>query len=592
MVERILLGQRIEQERPYVTRQLQDLFSLLPTDLDRRTQLFQTAILGSRAGDRRAERWRSTTPSRCSCERLRQTAGECRPGTAATCSRVSPPLQAAAGASQPARSQPATRSRSATSCAKRSFGEARKQLEEAARSGRRCRSKTATTRKRPTSTMTNGTELATPRQQARQLFRQVDKTQEWAENNYYQLPIEQQNADLVTVNAFWRDYARTTPGQPFYSQHLADASRNFTEMMFALAVLDLPFEPGKHETEFEGPKLKFAASRPSIVFHEEIKPAGEQERIRRSWSARTSSRPATAIRIVENEQVDKYVTEEFLVHTVYGCQMVVTNPTSSRQKLDVLLQIPLGALPVRNGQATRSVAIDLQPFATQTLEYYFYFPAPGKFTHYPVHVSKNGQLIAFAEPIVLNVRRRAEQDRHRVVGVRLAARDRRRGARRTSRSRTCYRVDLARIAFRMQRRQVLPADGRHPRRPARLQPRAVVVRRAAQRAAGDRRVPAARRSASWTNAGLYLKSPLLVIDPVARRTLPAPGVQAAGERPHAPVGQAAADRERPLLRAVHALAARAHATAATLSDDDLMAVTYYLLLQDRIEEGAGHVRRR
>ena len=40
--------------------------------------------------------------------------------------------------------------------------------------------------------------------------------------------------------------------------------------------------------------------------------------------------------MVDNEQVDKYVTEEFLVHTVYGCQVVVTNPTSSRQKLDVL----------------------------------------------------------------------------------------------------------------------------------------------------------------------------------------------------------------------------------------------------------------
>ena len=45
----------------------------------------------------------------------------------------------------------------------------------------------------------------------RQLYRQVDKTQEWAENNYYHLTIDKQTADLVTVNAFWRDYAASLP---------------------------------------------------------------------------------------------------------------------------------------------------------------------------------------------------------------------------------------------------------------------------------------------------------------------------------------------------------------------------------------------
>ena len=51
------------------------------------------------------------------------------------------------------------------------------------------------------------------RKDALQFYRKLDKTQEWAENNYYHLPIDQQNADLVTVNAFWRDYAQFDPGQ-------------------------------------------------------------------------------------------------------------------------------------------------------------------------------------------------------------------------------------------------------------------------------------------------------------------------------------------------------------------------------------------
>ena len=69
---------------------------------------------------------------------------------------------------------------------------------------------------------------------------------EWAENNYYKLLIDQQIAELVPVAAILgrlrparRQERRSCRG------NLAEASRNFTEMMFALAVLDLPFEAGE-----------------------------------------------------------------------------------------------------------------------------------------------------------------------------------------------------------------------------------------------------------------------------------------------------------------------------------------------------------
>ncbi len=47
------------------------------------------------------------------------------------------------------------------------------------------------------------------------------KREEWAENNYYKLPIKSQNADLITVNAFWNDYAQSDVQQPFLSQNFA-----------------------------------------------------------------------------------------------------------------------------------------------------------------------------------------------------------------------------------------------------------------------------------------------------------------------------------------------------------------------------------
>src|SRR5262249_56193660 len=108
-------------------------------------------------------------------------------------------------------------------------------------------------------------------------------------------------------------------------------------------------------------------------------------------------------RIEDGETVDKFVTEEFVIHTLYGCQVVITNPTSTRQKLNVLVQIPKGAIPVLNSQATRTVHLNLEPYHTQTLEYHFYFPASGTFTHFPVHVARNEALIATATQVTLIV---------------------------------------------------------------------------------------------------------------------------------------------------------------------------------------------
>lgn len=149
--------------------------------------------------------------------------------------------------------------------------------------------------------------------------------------------------------------------------------------------------------------MTLAAGSPMIVFHEEVKaaqPAADKVPI---LVSQNFFRHGDRHRQENGEQIDKYVADEFVIHTVYGCQVVVTNPTSARQKLTVLLQVPQGAIPVANGQPTKSVHVDLQPYHTQTLDYFFYFPAAGQFPHFPIHVAKNGELIAFATPSTFNV---------------------------------------------------------------------------------------------------------------------------------------------------------------------------------------------
>lgn len=237
----------------------------------------------------------------------------------------------------------------------------------------------------------------------RQLYRKLEPTQEWAENNYYKLPIEQQLADLVSINGFWLDYVKHPGNTPFFSKNFPQATRNFTEMMFALAVLELPFEAAKHELKFEQGKMTLKPAGPVVAFHEEVKPAVEAKTKLPILVSQNFYRPSDRYREENGEKIDHFITGEFLVHTVYGCQIVVTNPTSSRQKLTVLYQIPVGAMPLGKGQQTKSILLDLEPYRTQTIDYLFYFPAAGTFNHFPVHVAKNEQYLISATAQSFNV---------------------------------------------------------------------------------------------------------------------------------------------------------------------------------------------
>lgn len=254
-------------------------------------------------------------------------------------------------------------------------------------------------------------ELGRLREQTRRMYRKVETTKEWVENNYYKLPIEQQVASLVPVNGFWKDYALHVTrmgaagedGEGFLSANLAEAHRNFTEAMLAMAVLDLPFTPAEHETAYEQPKLTITPGGSVIAFHEQIAEVAPADEAAGILVSENFFRHGDRYVNIGNERRDKYVTDEFLQGVVYGSHIVLTNPTSTPRRLTVLLQVPAGAMPVAGGKYTRSVNVQLQPYHTQQLEHYFYFPSAGEFAHYPATVAKDDAYVGSAEPFAFNV---------------------------------------------------------------------------------------------------------------------------------------------------------------------------------------------
>lgn len=592
IAERILLAQRLKGERPATARHVSDLFALLPPDIDGFIHLFDTAVkVGSLemadALGLKLQELESDKSSRAVLSKMPSGATAAAGGFG--------------GGGKPG-NMPAAEKGAAKKAAEERLGsrlEALKKTKESApmkdgamRAGRARRDAAEQADRKGDGKEGDKDvffdEALADREQVRQLYRKLDKTWEWAENNYHHLTIDQQNAALVTVNAFWKDYAQHDPATPFLSQNLAAASRNFPEMLLALAVLDLPFEAPKHESKFDAAAMNLTPGAALVVFHEQILPAAAPDGAAKVLVSQNFYRHGDRQRIENGETVDKFVTDEFLVHTVYGCQVVITNPTSTRQKLNVLVQIPKGAIPVLNAQATKTLHLSLEPYHTQTIEFNFYFPSAGKFSQFPVHVAKNETLIAAAAPVTLAVvdkPTKIDTESWDYVSQYAAADD----VLKFLSTHNVNALNLEKIAWRMHDSKVFAAVT------ALLAQRHVYQNTLWSYALLHNVVPAAREFLQHADnvvneCGGRLASPLLPIDPVARRTYEhleyKPLVNA---RAHALGKHRQIVNDRFYQQYHRLLNELAH--ARKLSDDDLLTVTYYQLLQDRIDEAQASFER-
>ena len=557
IVERALLGQRIRNEHPVMSRHVKERYDMLPPDIERFNFLFKTALKGSALEATDAFGFDKAT----SLSLLQKRRAPGRPGGEAKFARGAPAeeILAPKPSAVHAPKKPAAKEKEEKKA--RDLGEEDDEMD-----GEFYKS------------------VAEDRKSVRQFYRKLEKTEEWVENNYYHLPIQKQNAALITVNKFWSDYAQHRGDQPFFSPNFAEASRSFAEMMLALAVLDLPFKAGEHQAAYEGLSMDLQAGSPMVVFHREIQEAEEAAEKTPILVSQNFFRRGDRYRHENNERLDKYVTEEFIVHTVYGCQVVLTNPTSARQKLDVLLQIPEGALPVLNGFYTRSFHWVLEPYSTRTFDYHFYFPKAGDFPHYPVHVAKNEKLVALTSAMQLKVVEkptRIDKTSWQYLSQNGSEKD----VLGYLDANNLNRADLGRIAFRMRDR------GTYRDTLALLSRRHAYHHTLWSYGLYHNDLAAAREYLQHVNnfvnqCGAYIDCKLLTIDPVARKTYEhmeyKPLVNARAHRlgrRYKIVNDRFYQQYQRLLKVL--------SYRPKLDDTDWAAVTYYLLLQDRVDEALG-----
>ena len=411
LVEKILLAQRVGGQEPAaVARVLREALELNPVDADRVTTLFRLALdsSGLQAKGRNGvvlgglqelegvleKDGAAVAPN----EAPRRSLGRgLRPSGPATGGPAGPPKPRGGGggrdrdslAGRPNADDKAPLSKRRKSAEMRAEQQAFDQAGEA--------EVTEDLQREGADNFYLGSEMR-QRQQVRRLYEGVEKTRLLVEHNYWQRRVQDPTTDVIKANQFWVDYATASKDAPFVSTALAQASGSFVEMMFALSVLDLPFTSGEHEVTTDGMQRTLTAASPLLLVRKEIAPTEEAKDAEPLLLGQNFFRLDDRYRWVDGERRDAFVTGEFLVDVAYGCQVVVTNPSSRARVAEVLLQVPEGAVPLQSGLWTRGKQVALKPYATQTIEYSFYFPATGSFAHYPVHAAEKGKLAAFARP--------------------------------------------------------------------------------------------------------------------------------------------------------------------------------------------------
>lgn len=233
-------------------------------------------------------------------------------------------------------------------------------------------------------------------------YRAADRTQEWAEHNWWHRTPADSGASAIAPNRLWRDLA-THPGGAFLSPWLGLATGSFAEAMCALAVIDLPFVAGAHAIVAEGPRLRITAAADALAGTSQLVDGELATTAAPLVVGQSYVRADDRYDWKDGEQVDKYVDGPFAVGVVYTCLIVLANPTSSRQRVVALAQIPRGSMPVAGARATQTIDVALEPYGTHGHEYSFYFPAAGRYGHFPVHASRAGTIVAAAAGRVLDV---------------------------------------------------------------------------------------------------------------------------------------------------------------------------------------------
>ncbi len=270
-----------------------------------------------------------------------------------------------------------------------------------------------------------------------------------------------------------------------------------------------------------------------------------------------------------------------LINVAYRATVVLTNPASSSQRVQLLTQIPQGSIPLSGGKMVRSTTMELGPYSSQQISYDFYFPVPGSYAHYGAQVSNESGHLASAVSTSLTVLEKPESV-DETTWAYVAAWGTNDQVLAFLKKANLQQLDLSAIAWRIQDRAFFDAT---------LELLTQLGRFDSILWAYSVKHNEARRLTEWlesfdpitSNVGPVFKSKLLSVEPIERfayqhldfRPMVVARIHPLGNQ-RLILNDGLAQQYRELLNFL--------AYHSRLDDSQRLSIVYYLLIQNRIDE--------
>jgi len=229
-----------------------------------------------------------------------------------------------------------------------------------------------------------------------------DRTRLWREANYFR-NTKPTDETLIPLNRFWLDLAAWDGKGAFLSAHFNSCATTPNGALMCLALLDLPFKAEKPEITVDGSSLRVKAREPMVLFYKDTRRTENVAPESPLLVRQTFTPLDEPFRKIDGRDTENFVTGDFRPGVPYRGSFVISNPTGIARRIDLLAQIPAGAIPLDGKTATLSLTKNLKPHGVLMEELAFYFPSTGDFAVYPLHVSEDGAVLAHTPPRTLRV---------------------------------------------------------------------------------------------------------------------------------------------------------------------------------------------
>ncbi len=224
-------------------------------------------------------------------------------------------------------------------------------------------------------------------------------TLSYQESNYWQnlrYSNGMENYPVITINRFWLDLAAWDGKGAFLSPHFNECMGSDNEMLMCLALLDLPFTNDAPASKVENESLTLTAKQAMMLFYLDTRESAKIVENSPILVRQIFYPEGSRYRQENGHDIENTIDDQsFLTGEAYGSALVIANPTGQGRQVHVLWQIPQGAIPLDGMPATNSVTLEIKPYGNEQINLAFYFPLAGEFSCYPFHVSENDSVLAF-----------------------------------------------------------------------------------------------------------------------------------------------------------------------------------------------------